>query len=237
MKFKWLAKHKLLAGLIAIAVLGGAGAAVAATQSSSSNRQAYLNDVAKRLGVSPGALTGALRAATIDRIEAARAAGRLTQSQANQLKQRVVEGRAPLYRSGGFGRGRLRLGVGRGGVAGTASRYLGISPEALARERQSGKSLAQIAESTPGKSVAGLKAAILEQAKKRLDAGVSRGRITSKEESQLLARLSARMQSLLERSGPRLGVGPKGSPPGPPGPPANGPKGEGPPRPPGPPLY
>jgi hypothetical protein len=201
MKFPWLAKHKLVTALIAVVVLGGAGAAVAATQSSSDRRQGYLNDVAKHLGVSPTALTSALAAAAIDRIEAARAAGRLTQSQANELKQRVREGRAPLF-ARGFGRGRLHAGVGRAGVAGVVSRYLGLSPEALMRERQSGKSLAQIAESTPGKSVAGLKAAILAQAKKRLDAGVSRRRISSKQESELLARLSSRVDALVQRSGP-----------------------------------
>jgi len=228
MKFTWLAKHKLVAGLIAVAVLGGAGGAVAATQSSSSNHQAYLNDVAKHLGVSPSALAGALQAAAIDRIEAARAAGRLTQSQANELKQRVREGRAPLYRSGGFGRGRLHVGGGRAALAGVASRYLGISPETLSHERQSGKSLAQIAESTPGKSVAGLKAAIVEQAKKRLDAASRRGRITAKQESQLLAAVSTRTQALLERSGPGLGLGPRVPPPG---------RGEGPPTPGGRSLY
>jgi hypothetical protein len=220
MKLKWLAKHKLVAGLSAAAVLGGAGAAVAATQSSSSNRQAYLSDVAKHLGVSPGALSSALQAAAIERIEAARAAGRLTAAQANALKQRVHEGRGPLFRGAGFGHGRLRVGVGRVGVAGVASRYLGISPEKLLRERQSGKSLAQIAESTSGKSVAGLKAAILAQAKQRLDTGVSRGRISSKQESELLARVSSRVESLVRRSGP----GPDGSRPwsGPGGPPQSG---------------
>jgi hypothetical protein len=220
MKFTWVAKHKLLAGLIAAAVLGGSGAAIAATQSSSSNRRAYLNDVAKRLGVSPSALTGALQAAAIDRIQADLAAGRLTQAQANALKQRVREGRAPLFGRGlarGFGHGRLHIGAGRAGILGAASRYLGISPETLVRERQSGKSLAQIAESTPGKSVQGLKAAILAQAKKRLGAGVSAGHVSSKQESELLARLASRIDTLLQRSGhasngSRPGSGPNGSP-------------------------
>jgi hypothetical protein len=202
MKFRLLTKHKLVAGLIAVAVLGGAGVAVAATQSSSSNRRhAYLNDVAKHLGVSPGALSSALQAAAIDRIEAARADGRLTQSQANELKKRVHEGRAPLFGHGGLGRGRLHVGGWRAGVTGVASRYLGISPEALQRERQSHKSLAQIAAATPGKSAAGLKAAILAQAKQRLEAAVGHGRISAKQESELLPRISSRVQALLQRTG------------------------------------
>lgn len=205
MKFRRMTKRKLVAGLIALAVLGGAGAAVAATQSSSPNRrQAYLNDVAKHLGVSSSALTSALQAAAIDRIEAALTAGRLTQSQANELKKRVREGRAPLFGRGGLGRGRLHagVGVGRDGLATAASRYLGISPEALERERQSGKSLAQIAQAMPGKSTAGLKSAILAQAKERLDTIVTRGRIGSKQEGEMLARISTRLQALLQHSGP-----------------------------------
>ncbi|HEV2980196.1 MAG TPA: hypothetical protein VGX51_02085 [Solirubrobacteraceae bacterium] len=223
MNFRRLTKHKLVAGLIAVAVLGGAGAAVAATQSSSSNRrQAYLNDAAKHLGVSPRALSSALQAAAIDHIEAALADGRLTQSQANELKKRVHEGRAPLFGHGGLGRGRLHVGVGRAGVTGVAARYLGISPEALLRERQSHKSLAQIAEATPGKSAAGLKAAILAQAKERLDAAVGHGRISSKQESELLPRISSRVQALLQRTGPRSDGPRSGSA----SPPANGQRGE-----------
>jgi hypothetical protein len=146
----------------------------------------------------------------------------LTQSQANELEQRVREGREPLSARGGFGHGRLHVGVGRAGVAGAASRYLGIAPETLRRDRQSGKSLAQIAESTPGKSVAGLKAAILAQAKERLDTAVSRGRISAKQEGELLPRLASRIDALLKRSSPgpdgpapRLGLLPPDAPHGP----------------------
>jgi hypothetical protein len=212
MTLRWLARHKFAAGLSAVVVLGGAaGGAVAATQSSSSGRQAYLNDVAHRLGVSPSALTSALQTAAIDRIEAALAAGRLTQAEANALKQRVREDHWPLFGPGGFGRGLLHGGIGHGllhgdigraGIAGVASRYLGVSPQALLRELRSGKSLAQIAESASGKSVEGLKAAIIAEAKKRLDAAVSGGRLSSKRENELLAGLSSRIQTLLQRSGP-----------------------------------
>jgi hypothetical protein len=236
MRLGWLTKHKLVAGLIAGAVLGGAGAAVAATQSSSPNRrQAYLNDVAKHLGVSPKSLESALQAAAIDRIEEAVASGRLTQSQANELKKRVHEGHLRPFGRERFGHGRLHLGVGQTGILEVAARYLGISPEALLRERQSGKSLAQIAESTPGKSVAGLKAAIVSEAKKHLDSVVGRGRLSAKKESELLTRISTRIQAILQRTAPPPnGVRPG---PGPGGPQANGPHGERSLPPGGPPLY
>jgi hypothetical protein len=55
------------------------------------------------------------------------------------------------------------LGHRKGGVLTTAASYLNSSPAQLKRELQSGKSLAQIANATAGKSEAGL-IAVLEAA-------------------------------------------------------------------------
>ena len=75
--------RKLVIGATSVVMLGGAGGAVAATQGSAgSHRQAYIDDVAKRLNVSPSALIAATRAARSDQIDAAVAAGRITQPQA-----------------------------------------------------------------------------------------------------------------------------------------------------------
>ena len=200
---------KVALGATGLLMLGGAAGAVAATQSSSSSpRQAYVTDVAHHLGVTPSALTAAMKAATIDRINAALAAGRLTQAQAIALKQRVEQGTGAPYLGGG-GFGHRGFGHGRFARAGAVvAQYLGISEATLRSELQSGKSLAQIASSTSGKSVAGLKTAIVTAAKTRLDKAVSNGRITSAQETQLLATLPARADAALQRTG--LG----GPPPG-----------------------
>jgi hypothetical protein len=184
-------KRKLLIAALAVALLGGGAAAVAATQSSSPHR-AYLNDVARRLGVSPGALANAIQAARIDRIEAAVAAGRLTRAQGEALKQRVREGHG-LLPGGGL------LTGGRAGVIAPAASYLGVSPAKLRSERRQGKSLAQIAASTRGKSVEGLKAALMAAAQRRLNAAVASGRITAHEANEVLSGLSTHIQGLLER--------------------------------------
>jgi hypothetical protein len=189
--------RKLAIGATGLLLLGGAGGAVAvaATQGSSgSGRQAYVDDVAKRLNVSPGSLTAAMKAARLDRIQAAVAAGRITQAQADALKQRVEQGgRAGLlgHRFGGPG----------GGLHHIAAQYLGISAATLTSDRQAGKSLAQIAASTPGKSVDGLKAAIVAAERARLQAAVSSGSITSQQEQKHLSRLSSRIEALLARTG------------------------------------
>jgi hypothetical protein len=60
-----------------------------------------------------------------------------------------------------------------GGVLHVAASYLGLSPRELRDQLRSGKSLAQVANSTPGKSEAGLVAALLAAAKARFAAGTS----------------------------------------------------------------
>jgi hypothetical protein len=187
--------RKLVIGATGLVLLGGAAGAVAATQGSgASSRQAYVDDVAKHLNVSPSALTAAMKAAMNDRIDAAVAAGRLTEAQASKLKQRIQQSNGLPFFGHRFGRG------GAGGRSAAAAQYLGIGQATLHSELESGKSLAQIASSTPGKSVDGLKAAILAAAKTRLDKAVSSGRITSQQEQQRLAKLPSRIDALLQRT-------------------------------------
>jgi ribosomal protein S20 len=85
-------KHKLLISATALAVVAFAGGAYAATQSRTGSRQAFLNDVAKRLNVTPQQLRSALKAAALDRLDAAVKAGLLTQAQADRIRQRIQRG-------------------------------------------------------------------------------------------------------------------------------------------------
>lgn len=188
--------RKLAIGAAAVLVLGGAGAAVAATHDGSgSNRQAFVDDVAKRVGVSPGTLTAAMKAAAIDRVEAAVAAGHLSQAQATVIKQRIASGAGTHL----FG---LHYGGRHDGPGAVAVHYLGISPATLRSERASGKSLAQIASTTPGKSAEGLKASMIAAARAKMAAAVSSGRITATEAKERLGALDARVEAMLQRTGP-----------------------------------
>jgi hypothetical protein len=103
-------KRNLVIGLAALAMAAFAGGAYAATQSSVPNtRQAFLNDVAKRLHVTPQQLTQALNGATVDQLQAEVKAGRLTQAEANRLAQRLKQNGAAAAIPFGFGFG---FGVG-----------------------------------------------------------------------------------------------------------------------------
>ncbi len=223
---KSFSSRKLAIGATGLVLLAGAGGAVAvaATQGSAgSGRQAYIDDVAKHLNVSPSALTAAMTAARNDQIEAAVAAGRITQSQADALKQRNQQsGSAPFFGHGfasrGFGSPHGFGGPGgpggfggQGGFGAAAAQYLGISPATLHTELESGKSLYDIASSTPGKSVEGLKAAVIGAAKTQLAKAVSSGWITTQQEQERLGNLSSQIGALLQRNG--VG-GPNGGPGG-----------------------
>jgi ribosomal protein S20 len=206
MPMQVILRHKLLVGLAAlVAAAGAAGGAYAATESSSNPQQAYLNDVAKRLNVSPSKLDSALKGALIDRLNAMVKSGRLTQAQANKIEQRLSKGgRLPF--PGGFGMGRgfgpgrmMRIG-GMGGPLHAAASYLGVSTPQLMTDLASGKSLAQVA-TKQGKSVSGLEQAIITAEKARLDKLVSAGVLTSAQEQRVLSRLSSRVDKLVNRSG------------------------------------
>ena len=191
-------KRKLAIGATVTAAAAFAGGAYAATQSGGTSRQAFLNDVAKRLGVSPQHLTDALKGAFDDQLAAAVAAGKLTQAQANAIKQRVQQkGGTPF----GFGGARRFGGPRQFGVPGhpflggvhegrfaAAAKYLGLSETQLAGQLAAGKSLAQIA-SAHGKSVSGL------------DKAVSAKLLTSAQEQQILSRLSSVLDKRINSKG------------------------------------
>jgi len=189
--------RKLVVGLATLIVLGGSAGAIAATQIGANHlapsSQAYIDDLAGRLNVSPSKLSTAIKGALDDRISAALAAGRITGARAAALKARVAAGSVRAGQLKGAGRG-LRAG------ANAAEHYLGIGAATLRSDLASGETLAQIALTTPGKTADGLKAAVLAAAKTRLDAAVASGTITSAQESARLERLSTRIDVLLSRT-------------------------------------
>ena len=223
-----IVRHRLVIGGVAVAFAAGGGAAYAATQSSSNPRQAFVNDVAKRLHVSPQRLTSAIKAAEIDRLNAAVKGGRLTQAQANAIKH-AIEAKGPPFVPG-VGPGPLRrpsgpyggppgpfggaLFFGHASPIAAAAGYLGVSVPQLFNELRSGRSVAQIAKAR-GKSVSGLERAVTTAIKSRLDRAVASGHLTKSQEQQVLRTLSARLGDLINRTPAHLKP-PRGGPSVPP---------------------
>lgn len=224
-------KRNVAIGVAAAVVLGGGGIAVAATtsKSSESDRQkAFIEDAAKRLSVTPDQLTSALKGAFGDQLDDAVKDGKLTQKQADALKQRIEQGGLPLGGGPGFGGGGKRgpggLGFGHGGPGAgvfgagldAAASYLGLTEKELRAKLDEKTSLADVAKAQ-GKDAAGLEAAIVAAAKERLDAAVKDGKLTADQRDELAKDLAARVKEQVEHAGPPKG-GPRGGPGGPGGP-------------------
>jgi AraC-like DNA-binding protein len=225
-------KRNLVIGGAALAVAAFAGGAYAATQNSGpTTRQAFLNDVAKRLHVSPQELSSALNGALTDQIQAAVQNGQLTQAQANALEQRLKQkGTAlPAVPFGYFGFGPRGLGpraqvvppggppgAPNGGFPGKPLRPFGMfaGPGALdAAATYLGLTDAQLMQQLSSgksladvanaqhKSVPGLETAMTTAAKAKFDKLVANKMITAAQEQKLLSRLSARIDEQVNAKG------------------------------------
>ncbi len=199
-------KRKLAIGGAVVAAAGLTGGAYAASSGGTNPRQAFINDVAKRLNVSPTALNDALKGAYQDQLSQAVKSGKLTQAQANKIQQRIAKRQlAPIgfAHRGFFGRGPGGRGFGAGIRArglDAAAKYLGLTDAQLLTQLRSGKSLAQIA-TAQNKSVSGLTSTLKADIKTRLDKAVAAKNLTSAQEQKILSRLDQRLNTLVNRKG------------------------------------
>jgi hypothetical protein len=194
-------RKTLTIAVVALAVVGGGGAAIAAAQGSSSPGQSFLDSVAKHLGISSQKLEDATRAAAVDQVDAALKEGKITKAQADELKARIQSGdfpplAGPLFgpRLGHFHRGGPPL---FGEKLSAAADYLGLSEAELRTKLNTGQTLAEIAKAR-GKSVDGLKQAILDEAEKNLDQLVEDGELTRPEADEMLARMKSHIDDLVD---------------------------------------
>ncbi len=193
-------KRAAVIGAAMAVVAGGAvGGALAAsgTFDPAAERQAFLNDAAGRLGVPSTKLDAALEAAAIDRVDAALAAGQITKSQADAMKAAINAGKLPLGL--GYGRGfggGMHGGMHGGQYLGSAATYLGLTEDQLRTQLDSGTTLADVAKAQ-GKSLDGLKQAIISGVQTELDQAVTDGRLTSAQRDQILSDLKARIDDIV----------------------------------------
>jgi Arc/MetJ-type ribon-helix-helix transcriptional regulator len=198
---RFRSRKTLTIAVAALALVGGGGAAIAAAQGSSSSGQSFLDSVARHLGISSQKLEDATKAAAVDQVDAALKAGKITQAQADELKARIQSGEFPPFagpffgpRFGPFHRGGPPL---FGEKLSAAADYLGLTQAELGTKLNDGRTLANIAKAR-GKSVDGLKQAILDEAKKKLDQLVEDGELTRAEADAMLARMKSHIDDLVD---------------------------------------
>ncbi len=201
-------KRKLLLALAACAVLAGATTAVVmAAQPSSHARSAsharrggLLVTAAAYLGVSPGQLrdeldSGRSLAAIADATPGKSAAGLIAAVEAAQHAKLAalaagVPGRVTAEVDAPRDRNR-RLAA--------AAVYLGMSAAQVRGELRSGRTLAQLAAASPGKSQAGLIEALVTAGRAALAAEVSAGTVTQAQATATAAKLTDRVSAQVTR--------------------------------------
>lgn len=204
MKRTWL----LAASAGAVVAVIGVGAVLAQSSGQPAAGSSFLDRVAQKLGIDSPKLKQAIDDTRIEDIDAAVAAGNLTQKQADALKQRAANGPeffgekgfAPGM-NGGHGPGRgfdFGLGMGMHDAAQKFAGFLGISVEQLRTELQAGNAtLASVAESH-GKSRDDVKSFIAGNVKSKLDAAVANQDLTQQRADQILSNLNSSLDQLID---------------------------------------
>ncbi len=170
-------QHKLIAGTVVVAVLAGAGAALAAIELSNgapaaatasiSSDPSYGNGVV-RYGLGPGRLGG------------------------RGLGGGLGPGEDDRFDAGARFAGPRLLGS----TLVAAAAYLGLSTTALRAELVSGQTLAQIAR-VQGESVDGLVAAMVSAARQAIDTAVGNGYLTQQQAAAIEAGMAARLKGFV----------------------------------------
>lgn len=152
-----------------------------------------LAQIAGAHGKSVSGLEAAMVAAVKTKLDTAVTTGRLTSAREQQVLARVqkVVGRLVNAKLAARPAAKARL-------LGVAAKYVGLKPKALVAELKE-KSLAEVA-AAHGKTVAGLKAALLAPFQARLDKAVAAGRISAADAQARLARISGRLDALIAKT-------------------------------------
>ena len=186
------------------ALLAGGGAALAGEgpgqgSDKGSRCQRIAEGIAAKQGVTVAELEAKLKQLALERINAALAAGRITQDQAGKLKAKVDVWKLC---SGGLAKVRhaKRLHVvAVGSMIAGAIDYLDITPQKLREDLRAGKSLADIA-TAEGKTVSGLKSRMLEKITARLNKAFADGKLTAEQRDALLQRYGKLADRLIAKT-------------------------------------
>jgi hypothetical protein len=158
-----------------------------------------LAQIAAAQGKSVAGLEDVMLADAKSHLDEAVANGNLNAAQEETMLADLKSHLDEIVNATGKGRGvRIAIGPPFGTAAAT---YLGLAPDELRTQLENGKTLAQIA-AAQGKSLDGLKAAILAGANDQLDQAVAAGKVTAAQEQTMLDRLKEHLDDLVNRTGP-----------------------------------
>jgi hypothetical protein len=184
--------HKRTTGLLLAGVLvAGAGGAVAMTPASATTST---NPVSSRLAHIKSALSGLVSDGTLTQAQADKVAGTLD----NKLPKAGERGmRGPGGRFGGMGMVHTQA---------AAAKALGLTPDKLRAQLQSGKSLADVAK-VQKVSVDSLVKAMVTATEADLAAAVKDGKITQAQADKMKSSLTKRITDRVNKVRPERGQG------------------------------
>jgi hypothetical protein len=198
----------------ALVVAGSGSAAIASSRGEERSPSSFLDAVARHLGVSRDELDEATKAAALEGVDAALAAGEITDEQAEALKARIESGEGPPFFRPGFRGGPPGMHAGMhpfGAHLSAAAGYLDLDVGELRERLSRGQSLADVAEAED-KSVDGLEEALLDDAERRLGDAVEDGLLTDAQAAMILDRLRSHIDAIVSGELPRW-RGPHRGPP------------------------
>jgi uncharacterized protein YidB (DUF937 family) len=188
----------LVASIIVTGVaLAQSGGGTPEPNQGSTTQDTFLSNVASHLGISVDQLKQAIKDADLDMVDQALQDGKITQDQADQLRQRIEEGN-------GFGfRFRLNLGLkverfeSLQSIVNSVASELNLSPSDILDQLKQGKTLAEIADAQ-GVSRDDLKSTITTSVGEAVDKAVSDGTLTQDRADQIKSWLSDNLDKIID---------------------------------------
>jgi lambda repressor-like predicted transcriptional regulator len=178
----FLLVSSLVAG-VALAQGGGTG-------DTQGERPSLAARVAAHLGVTEQQLVDAFKAARLEMLDEAVAAGKISPEDAEQIRQRIEE-------SQGLGLGLRGWRIhALGGIVSSVAETLDMTPREIVQDLRQGQSLAEIGQAK-GVSTDTLKSAILTAADEKLDQAVADGKLTQDQADKIMTRLTDNIDKIL----------------------------------------
>lgn len=197
------ARRWLAGGLVGVALgallLGGT--AFAQTDSSGTDlRQTFIDRLASKLGIASDDLETAITDTQVEMIDEALADGRLTQRQADVLRERAASGDGLFRMRPEFGmRAMHALDINLATIASE----LGMTTEELRAELQDGSTLSEIIIAHSS-TVDAVVEALVANAETQLNEAVANGNLTQAQADQILTNLPDRLTQMIENGFPGL---------------------------------
>jgi hypothetical protein len=199
-----LGKGKILLGSAgALAFLAVSAGAVFAVSTKTTKQTDVLNRVAEIVGVDKTKLAEATKQATKEQVDKELADGKITQTQADEMKKMIDSGEM-LGFGGGPGprmmKGEIKGGIMHQGMDEVAT-FLGLSKEDLAKKhRDEEQSLLEIAKAQ-GKSEGELKAFLVDSFNKQSTKAVTDGDITQVQADKMKEDQGNRIDEMINQKG------------------------------------